>query len=908
MAQIADHVDNPTIRGAVYRQTHEASVQAVLQDRAPKVSSRGTAFFNVDRWTLRVFTFHMCKWAESNPGCVPTKADVAEWVKTANAEAVTEREIVIANTPDHLPVRTAMALTGGAYHEAWHTLYSCRRSLTVDEMCQMVLPRWAKIPNWAAVHGILQDWSNIVEDIRIERNGCQEFPGTPTKMYDLQDFILDQEASGFQDARRHAVKAGVKPEAVKRGDLSVVTGAFRDKGLGYKTRTQQIAWEGYLKENPKAVEMVTNGPLTPMLNEAIGLSRRDDTGCLRVAMDALIVLVQHSGKQDQQQKDRDEAQDGQQGDGKQNCEKCGAPPHKLVVRPKSDGKGGKVKGVGICTCTVCGHQKEVRVKLSNQPRNRDQQLKDAAKGPGPKWEGWDPEDFKDQQGQAGGGEGDQEGQEGQQGQAGGKGKSGKDKDGKDKDGQGGGGGDKSDQDEDQDGQGAGGDGEEGGEDEGEEGEGKGKGEGDEKGDEPTPGEEGDDEGWSDDYTDNPNFTGQESGNRPNNSKQKGASMGMGDAADKPVDGNDFSNIAAAVVSSAEKGEGTGLKDNNKALGESVNDAVEKENGRIEQGETPYRPYDTSLDQVIIVPPSARGLAWDRQQARNLLDSVREQTSYLRARLANIFRALEMVDVVHGTRFGDDLSEPFLVDTALEIMGGQRPQRAFYQTDETLDTSMAAVIVLDESSSMQDQVTINGRKTTLTEVATRVMIAITEPLDRLGIPVMATGFRNGAYGRGRYGNNNEGSLTPQETVQHTRYEGHVTDVFKAFEERFQDVMWRFANTRGTGGTPMADGMQFGLDALNYRKEGHRVMFVVTDGCPSGGYDVIKWQLRIAKEAGIHIIGVGLGEPAKFVRTLFPDHVWSRDFNEFPILLLNKLNAMIDKTASKRGTTMALGRSA
>jgi len=893
-------LDNPTIRGAVYRQTHEATVQSVLLERAPRVTSRGTAFFNVDRWTLRIFTFHMCKWAHDNPGCVPTRTDVGEWVKAANDEHVSQREIVIANTPDRLPVRTAMALTGGAYHEAWHTLYSCRRSLTVDEMCQMVLPRWAKIPNWAAIHGLLQDWSNIVEDIRIERLGCAEFPGAPSKMLDLQDFILTQEAEGFQDARRHAVQAGKPPEAVKRGDLSIVTGAFRDKGLGYKTRMQQIAWEGYVKDKPDAVKMVTEGPLSPILDEAINLTRRDDTGCLRLALDALIVLVQHSGKQDQDQKDRDEAKDGQQGDGKQNCKACGAPAHKLVVRPKSDGKGGKVKGVGICTCTVCGHQEEVRVKLSTEPKNRDQQLKDAAQGPGPKWEGWDPEDF---QGQQGGGQQD-DGEKGEGQQSGqGSGKDQKQGGGKDQDGQGSGGSEEGD-----DGQGSGGSEEGDGESGDEDGDGQGKGEGgDEDGEpEPTPGE-GDGEGWSDGYTDNPNFTGQESGDgKPNTSKQKGASMGQGDAADKPVEGNDYSGVAAAVVSAAEKGEKTGLKDNNQALGESVNEAVEKELGTVKEGEAAYRPYDTSHDEVVIVPPSRRGRAWDLQQARNLLDSVRNQTSYLRARMANIFRALEQVDVVHGTRFGDDLSEPFLVETAVDLRAGVRPSRAYYQTDEVLDTSMAAVIVLDESSSMLDQVVMEGRRTTLTEVAARIMIAITEPLDRLGIPVMATGFRNG---RGQYGfggrGHNEGALTPQEQVQHTRYWGHCTDVFKTFDERFQDVMWRFANTRGTGGTPMADGMQFGLDALNYRNEGHRVMFVVTDGCPSGGYDVIAWQLRIAKEAGIHIIGVGLGEPAKYVKDLFPDHVWSNDFNEFPILLLNKLNAMIDKTASKRGQRMSLG---
>jgi hypothetical protein len=98
------------------------------------------------------------------------------------------------------------------------------------------------------------------------------------------------------------------------------------------------------------------------------------------------------------------------------------------------------------------------------------------------------------------------------------------------------------------------------------------------------------------------------------------------------------------------------------------------------------------------------------------------------------------------------------------------------------------------------------------------------------------------------------------------------------------------------------MQFGLDSLNYRNEGHRVMFVVTDGCPSGNQDVIEWQLRIAKEAGIHVIGVGLGHGAKYVTQLFPDHVWSANFNEFPTLLLDKLNALIDRTASNRGKRM------
>ena len=121
--------NNPTLKGADYRRSHKHSVIAILGDDTPPVSSRGSRFYNKDRWTLRVFVREMCAWAKANPECVPTADDVAAWVNRANRETVHDREIVIANTPDKLKMRTAMALTGGAYHEAFHTRYSCRRPL-----------------------------------------------------------------------------------------------------------------------------------------------------------------------------------------------------------------------------------------------------------------------------------------------------------------------------------------------------------------------------------------------------------------------------------------------------------------------------------------------------------------------------------------------------------------------------------------------------------------------------------------------------------------------------------------------------------------------------------------------------------------------------------------------------------
>ena len=103
--------------------------------------------------------------------------------------------------------------------------------------------------------------------------------------------------------------------------------------------------------------------------------------------------------------------------------------------------------------------------------------------------------------------------------------------------------------------------------------------------------------------------------------------------------------------------------------------------------------------------------------------------------------------------------------------------------------------------------------------------------------------------------------------------------------------------------MADGIQFGLDALNTRREAYRVLFVITDGCPDGGHEpVIRRQIRLAKEAGIHVIGVGIGYGAEYVKDLFPDYVWGES-HELPKQLVAKLNKLLDaRTAGKRGRRM------
>lgn len=270
-----DQLATLTISGDIYRQTHRASILGVLGEKAPPVSSRGNTFFNRNRWTLHYFVLNLCDWAIKHPKKTPTYSDVASWVFSANRRRVPNPEIVIANTPDHLPTPVALALTGGAYHEAWHILYTCKRDLSTDEIFDLLIQKWAQVPDWSVVGNALTVWYNLLEDIRIERLGCLEFEGARSKMPFLQDFILNSESSCSTTS-------------------SIIAKTFRDAGLGYETPRQQEAFCSYQENNPAAVDLVLKGPLYPLLQEAQAPTKTDLLNSLWLAMDVMICLEQTS--------------------------------------------------------------------------------------------------------------------------------------------------------------------------------------------------------------------------------------------------------------------------------------------------------------------------------------------------------------------------------------------------------------------------------------------------------------------------------------------------------------------------------------------------------------------------------------------------------------------------------------
>ena len=438
-------------------------------------------------------------------------------------------------------------------------------------------------------------------------------------------------------------------------------------------------------------------------------------------------------------------------------------------------------------------------------------------------------------------------------------------------------------------------------DDGEPGEGDDAADG-EPGDKPGDGEPGDDGEGSGESGDEPGepadgdadgdpSDGDASGGNPSGGGSDGDSDGEpGEPGDttNTMDGKGSSNGAGggegAEAATAgdfldeHEANGSGTLDSNSALEQGV--ASENAQETATRESSPYRPYSTSSDEIVKVRPNPA----NANSFEGIAREVRKGTSYLKTRLATVFRALENSGTEHGVRVGRKVSDRMLVNTYCELRGGDKPSRPYRVTAPVIDMSVASAVVIDESSSMQDKL----RQTTA------IVYTLLDALDCIGAKSMALGFRS-KHARMDY------------TIEDMPADCHRTsamyyDLFKDWSERFSTVAPRLKEIRAQGGTPMADGIEFALNELSKRPEGYRVLFVVTDGQPDGGHDrVIRSQMKRAHDAGIMVVGVGLGWGSEHVKTTFDDSVYSTKLDELPKELCAKLEHLVRTrhAAAKRG---------
>jgi hypothetical protein len=359
-----------------------------------------------------------------------------------------------------------------------------------------------------------------------------------------------------------------------------------------------------------------------------------------------------------------------------------------------------------------------------------------------------------------------------------------------------------------------------------------------------------------------------------NSEGTGAGAGGGEGT-SPATARDFLDGHAK--------DGKGTMDSGAALAAGVESEREKSPDNDES--LPYRPYSTSNDEVIKVRPSKEHAA----SFSYIVREVSKGTGYLRTRLAVLFRALENSGTEHGVRKGQRLSDRMIVNSTIEMRNGNMPTRAYQNRTPAVDMSIAATLVIDESNSMKDKL----RETCA------AAYTLLDALDSIGAKSMAIGFRTKSYDPAYATGDYAGASGCHRT--HSMY----YDVFKSWSDSFKVAAPRLREIRATGGTPMADGVEFALRELSSRPEGHRILFVLTDGQPDGNHArVLKSQLQRAAEAGVLVIGVGLGRGSEYVKKTFPDSVFAPDLAALPALLVKKLEELVRtrSTGEKRGRSV------
>ena len=120
---------------------------------------------------------------------------------------------------------------------------------------------------------------------------------------------------------------------------------------------------------------------------------------------------------------------------------------------------------------------------------------------------------------------------------------------------------------------------------------------------------------------------------------------------------------------------------------------------------------------------------------------------------------------------------------------------------------------------------------------------------------------------------------------------------------RNCLGRFTKVKATGGTPMCDGIQFALQALSARKERHRILLVITDGEPDWGHSpVIRRQQRLAREAGIALVGVGIDYGCRSVESLYEKHVLVEDVSKLPEQLLKTINDLVFPRGNARSVAL------
>jgi hypothetical protein len=308
-----------------------------------------------------------------------------------------------------------------------------------------------------------------------------------------------------------------------------------------------------------------------------------------------------------------------------------------------------------------------------------------------------------------------------------------------------------------------------------------------------------------------------------------------------------------------------LQDISQALQQAWNDTI--------IGDTPAlpTPYSTDEDRIIFV--EAKGTPEETEEYNFWVDSVKNDTLYIRPRFLSFFRGQKKTRIAHRQERGRRVSSK----SVGEVVYKTNP-KPFMEKKDTKAKNSCVTLLIDESQSMSHSLSY-ARKALLT-------VALT--VGGLKIPLEIVGFTTGNVDC--YRNNTSPHKQPIGAVsrQYSRTTNVEYRIFRKFDEPFNVNSFKKINqTSARGATPLPDAIEFAAKGLSLRKEEQKILFVITDGYPYLGdltsltqqeyLVMMENQIKEYKKLGIETMFIGIGY-ASFVEN-YPNSVFIRDMGTF-----------------------------
>ena len=284
--------------------------------------------------------------------------------------------------------------------------------------------------------------------------------------------------------------------------------------------------------------------------------------------------------------------------------------------------------------------------------------------------------------------------------------------------------------------------------------------------------------------------------------------------------------------------------------EQVQSIAQYENIRslmeLPKNEKRWHPMTTTADKIVPVSKIS-----NHQKYNQLLNENKHIIYQLQTPLRRLLLGLECTYMIHGSPHGKSLSSRKYASTWAAIQQGKKPQNPYQRKSDHLQLSLSASIIIDQSSSMSPNTKelING-----------VMVLATA-LHNIHARMEILGFNTSHF------TNNVDAL-PSGSQFHRNY---PVTIFKYLEygQSFIPNKDKLLMIHADGSTPTSDAIQIALSNIAKEKSTHRFIIILTDGHPNQGHqEVINRQIRLAKEFGIYLIGVGLGKGTANVVQQFP----------------------------------------